>query len=1036
VRALTIWLAMACLMTGVRSSAASTVLFRTDAELIALSERVVHGRVVAQRTVREQPPSRRIYTVTTLAVLEDLTGREGDTIEVWELGGIVGNEIMVVGGSVQYRIGEEVLVCLERGRVGLRSVAMSFSKFEVVRTAGVESALRRDVQDSAIVGGVLPARERTLQEFRELAARVLGRPSRRAAVAPGPVTITQPWTTLPGTIPGWRWPEADSGTPLRVYRNTSAPAPILTGDGVPEIQTALAAWTNPASASIILNYAGTANEFSTDGGWATIPSRSILITFEDPFDDIAGGALAIGGGAATIGTGGTVNGVTWAGFDYGFVVFENAASLDDTYRQPLNFTRIVTHEIGHTIGFNHTQRDGSVANPTSNIMYFSCCFPETPTPPALGPDDLIGLTVVYPAGSPTGPSMALSKTSLRFGVVSSGGGFLYQTSAQSVRLTQSGAGTVNWTATPTRPWLGISQTSGTGAADLTIAVNPAAVLPPSGVEDAAIVFTFSGAANAPGPITVRLAINVIGMSTVPIGAVDTPANNATGVTGAVPFTGWSLDDIETRRVNICRAAVSGENVPANELCANNPQVYVGSAVFIDGARPDVQAAFPSYPLNSRGGWGFMVLTNMLPGQGNGAYHFSIYAQDREAAFALLGTRTLTCDNANATRPFGTIDTPDQGGIASGANYINFGWALTPPGPTMPGKIIPIDGSTITVLIDGTPRGTVNYNHERADIEALFPGYRNTDGTNGPVGFRAINTTTLANGLHTISWTVTDNAGLTQGIGSRFFTVSNASGALTPTMSAESNARASAAHAEAIRVAAADTAPLRARRGWDPSTPWRAYPASGAGRVVIRGEEVDRFELALDRLQGARLSGHLRVGGELAALPAGSQLDAERGVFTWAPAAGFVGAYDLLFVEWSGETAISRREVRIVLAPKTSGLVGSQVVIDTPKWQQDVAQPFFVAGWAADLSAARGTGISGLHAWAYPLNGGPPVFVGTATYGGARPDVAAVHGDDLRESGFGLIVSGLVHGNYDLAIFPWSSESGGFLPASVVRITVR
>ena len=33
----------------------------------------------------------------------------------------------------------------------------------------------------------------------------------------------------------------------------------------------------------------------------------------------------------------------------------------------------------------------------------------------------------------------------------------------------------------------------------------------------------------------------------------------------------------------------------------------------------------------------------------------------------------------------------------------------------------------------------------------------------------IDTTALSNGLHTIVWTATDSAGLTGGIGSRFFT---------------------------------------------------------------------------------------------------------------------------------------------------------------------------------------------------------------------------------------------------------------------------
>ena len=82
-------------------------------------------------------------------------------------------------------------------------------------------------------------------------------------------------------------------------------------------------------------------------------------------------------------------------------------------------------------------------------------------------------------------------------------------------------------------------------------------------------------------------------------------------------------------------------------------------------------------MNTRAGWGFMVLTNMLPNQGNGTYLFYMHAQDRDGNTTLLGTRTITCANASATKPFGAIDTPTQGGTASGASFVNFGWALTP-----------------------------------------------------------------------------------------------------------------------------------------------------------------------------------------------------------------------------------------------------------------------------------------------------------------------------------------------------------------------
>jgi YVTN family beta-propeller protein len=636
--------------------------------------------------------------------------------------------------------------------------------------------------------------------------------------------------------------------------------------------------------------------------------------------------------------------------------------------------------------------------------------------------------------STTNPIMRRDKPWLRFGAVRNGTGFASQTAEQVVRLTQTGAGTVNWTATATQPWLQVSPAMGTGSATLTVTVVATAGLPTTGTVQAAIRFTFSGATPNTGQLPVILVIIQAGASTSPTGVVDTPAPNATGITGAIPVTGWALDDIEVDRVMICRAAFGAEVAPVDPNCAGAAQIFVGFGVFIDGARPDVQAAFPTRPRSSRAGWGFMLLTNMLPSQGNGTYQFFIYAQDREGRTTVLGTRTITCANASATKPFGAIDTPTQGGVASGASFVNFGWALT-----QAGKFIPMDGSTITVLIDGAGVGTVSYNHFRSDIATLFPGLANS---NGAIGFRILDTTLLTTGLHTISWIVTDNTGAIEGIGSRFFSVSNGVGSITAAARRGGDDRSAYVGIDVTDAvgdgasAPRDEAPLLGRRGWDLAAPWRQYGVASTGRSVIRGEEIDRFELWLGPRRGERYTGYMRVGRSFAPLPLGSRLDAQSGWFTWAPVAGFVGNYDLVFVRWAGNRPIARHDVRLILAPKGRGHVGTQVEIDSPRHGQDVAQPFVVTGWAADLGADGGTGIDTLHAWAYPVGGGPPIFVGTPELGGIRPDVAAVHGEQFMTAGFALTVGALASGTYDLAVFPWSNVTGGFAPPKIVRVHVR
>jgi len=241
---------------------------------------------------------------------------------------------------------------------------------------------------------------------------------------------------------------------------------------------------------------------------------------------------------------------------------------------------------------------------------------------------------------------------------------------------------------------------------------------------------------------------------VPFGAFDTPAEGAVGISGSLAVTGWALDDIGIARISIFRDPVSDEG---------SGLVYVGDATRVGGARPDVESFFHGYPEASRGGWGYLLLTNMLPNGGNGTFVLHAIATDLEGNTVSLGSRMVTVDNASATLPFGAIDTPGQGEAVSGT-IVNFGWALTPQR-----KTIPFDGSTIDVLIDDVVVGHPAYNFGRPDIIALFPGYNNS---NGAVGYFIIDTTTLANGVHTLAWVVRDNSGATQGIGSRFFTVAN------------------------------------------------------------------------------------------------------------------------------------------------------------------------------------------------------------------------------------------------------------------------
>lgn len=492
------------------------------------------------------------------------------------------------------------------------------------------------------------------------------------------------------------------------------------------------------------------------------------------------------------------------------------------------------------------------------------------------------------AGSiPVPVTMGVSPSALRFGAVKTPASATLTavTPAQDLAVTLPGANT--WTAAADQSWVQITSGSGTGSGRFTVSItNPSNVIGSTTSLTATITVTAPNATNSPASIPVTLAVYPPTTSAAPFGSWDTPANGTAGVQGSLAVTGWVLDDVGVTAVRVYRAAVGAE--PAGS------QILLGNAVLVTGARPDIEAANPTVPLNARAGWGYLLLTNMLPGQGNGPYTLFVYADDVEGHTTLLGTRTVSCSNQTATKPFGAIDTPGQGETVSGAAYVNFGWALTP----LP-KAIPVDGSTIVVFIDGVAVGTANYNQFRSDIATLFPGLANS---NGASGNRTIDTTTLANGVHTIQWVVTDNAGVSEGIGSRYLSVQNSGSGIVVD---------SSSHDLKIAPTTTRRPDVTWRHGHDADAPLQPMIAHAAGGYVASVDALDRMEIRMS--PAGRYRGHLVVGSQVRDLPIGSHLDVNHGVFTWHPGVAFFGYYDLLFVRADTGRDDERIAIRVVIS---------------------------------------------------------------------------------------------------------------------------
>jgi protocatechuate 3,4-dioxygenase beta subunit len=424
----------------------------------------------------------------------------------------------------------------------------------------------------------------------------------------------------------------------------------------------------------------------------------------------------------------------------------------------------------------------------------------------------------------------------------------------------------------------------------------------------------------------------------PFGQVDTPVQGATGVAGAIGITGWAVDDTGIQHVRIYRNCLSLDLSATCQRILGTDVVFIGEATMVAGARPDVEAAFAAYPGVRTAGWGLEILTNLLPHQtngtasgGQGTMTFYTLATDVDGVQAWLGRSydsgsalfvsptVVTLANDTITRPFGTIDTPASGATVSG-QVANFGWVLTPDVNITAGDptdiLMPVNGSTIVVYIDGVPRANVTYNQCRGTVGNpvgaavfcnddvantfgnLFPlptgslrstnptRYRNLDAGRSAIGSYVFNSLTLPNGLHTIAWGVQDSAGRSQGIGSRFFTVAN-TGTDEPLVDESAVPRGDAA--PLARLSVSDT-PVWSRTGFRVTGGWAATAASPGEARTVRIGQMGRMELWF----GADVdAAFLVVNGTLRDLPVGSTLEGQR--FSWAPGPAYLGTYSLVFI---------------------------------------------------------------------------------------------------------------------------------------------
>jgi len=151
---------------------------------------------------------------------------------------------------------------------------------------------------------------------------------------------------------------------------------------------------------------------------------------------------------------------------------------------------------------------------------------------------------------------------------------------------------------------------------------------------------------------VGFTVYAVGGNSSPFGSFETPTDGSL-VSSSIPVTGWALDDIRMVSVKIYLQRIAPWFISVMPCLWRRP------------AR--CRTGQSRLPFELPGGLGYMMLTHFCL-TGKRHIYLSCHCRRRGRKPGNPGHETITCDNANAVKPFGAIDTPAQGGLLSAAAF--------------------------------------------------------------------------------------------------------------------------------------------------------------------------------------------------------------------------------------------------------------------------------------------------------------------------------------------------------------------------------
>lgn len=336
-----------------------------------------------------------VETVTTFSVESVLKGVDlHQVLNIVEPGGAIDGLAVSIPGAPRFEAGKRLLLFLKRigdGRWAVSELILGKFRFEN-DTSGDELLLRDTQQAAAFDSDFRPHREpvRRASAFLDfIRSEIAGSPapenyilstqssqttSSSLRVVPNAVfTATSYTITVSGAL-GARWNTFPN--PVTFYANASG-EPGAPGNGVTAVQTALNAWTNDPNSNVNYVYGGTdsthtAGLSGADGANTVLFERDLSAYGVAPFTCSSNGysgTLGLGGITSASGQH-VMNGETFVTTQEGDVEMNKGLANCTLLFNSGDFNTAVTHEIGHTLGFRHSDqtRDSSAACTTDPTL--------------------------------------------------------------------------------------------------------------------------------------------------------------------------------------------------------------------------------------------------------------------------------------------------------------------------------------------------------------------------------------------------------------------------------------------------------------------------------------------------------------------------------------------------------------------------------------------------------------------------------------------------------------------------------------------